>query len=158
MIYVTVGTMDFTFSRLTEALGRLPESIRKDMVAQVGVNELPAGVSGFRYCSRDEAERYIDQAELVITHGGSTLMEALLKGKKVVAVPRKADNQEAMNDHQLHLCNKLAEKGLVTTVLDMADLGKAIEVELGKDRPIISVGPLPGRFLQLLKDIEVELR
>ncbi|MCX6651390.1 MAG: hypothetical protein NT131_07030, partial [Methanomassiliicoccales archaeon] len=73
---------------------------------------------------------------------------------RVVAVPRTVKFGEALNDHQVHLCLKLAEKGLVTTVLNMSDLQKAIEQELNIDRPQVTVGPLPGQFLLLLQSIE----
>ena len=158
MIYVTVGTMNYTFTRLMEGLERLPNDLKKEIVAQIGVNDPPKEIKCFRYCPRSEAMRHIDEAELIITHGGSTLMEALLKGKRMVAVPRTVKYQEALNDHQVHLCQKLAEKDMITFVLDMADLQKAIERALGRDRTPAIGGPLPGRFLKLLKNIETEIK
>lgn len=158
MIYVTVGTMNFTFARLMEGLERLPDDLKKGIVAQIGVNDPPNGIECFGYCPRSEAMRYIMEADLIITHGGSTLMEALLKGKRIVAVPRMIQYQEALNDHQVHLCQKLAEEDLVTAVLDMTDLQRAIERELGRNRPPAVGGPLPGRFLELLKSIETGIK
>ncbi|MCX6650731.1 MAG: glycosyltransferase, partial [Methanomassiliicoccales archaeon] len=127
MIYVTVGTTDYNFKRLMDGLRSLSPDLKEKITAQVGINEPPDGIRAFGFCSRTEAQGHIQKADLVITHGGSTLMEALLEGKRVVAVPRTVKFGEALNDHQVHLCLKLAEKGLVTTVLNMSDLQKAIE-------------------------------
>jgi UDP-N-acetylglucosamine transferase subunit ALG13 len=154
MIYVTVGTTDYNFKRLMDGLRSLSPEIKEKIIAQVGINEHPDGIQSFDFCSRAEAQDHIRNADLVITHGGSTLMEALLEGKRVVAVPRALQYGEALNDHQVHLCKRLADKGLITTVLNMADIQKAIERELSIDRPLVTIGPLPEQFLKLLRSIE----
>ncbi len=126
MIYVTIGTLDYPFDRLMKGIDQLSGDLKSMILAQIGGNVPPGGVKTMPFCSRAESMAFIKDADLVLTHGGSTVMEALIEGKRIVAVPRRKRHGEALNDHQVDLCVKLSERGLLTTVLDMDELGRAI--------------------------------
>jgi UDP-N-acetylglucosamine transferase subunit ALG13 len=80
-------------------------------------------------------------------------MEALLEGKRIVAVPRMRKFEEALNDHQVDLCVKLSELGLITTVLDIEELERSIERALGSAPPKLAIGRLPSEILSILDGI-----
>ena len=153
MIYVTIGTLDYPFGRLMKGIDQLSGDLKSQMLAQIGGNTPPEGVRTIPFCSRTESMIYIKEAELVLTHGGSTVMEALIEGKRIVAVPRMKRHGEALNDHQVDLCVKLSERGLLTTVLDVDDLGRAIKQALGTSPPKLSPGRLPLEVTNILDDM-----
>ena len=65
---------------------------------------------------------------MLITHGGvGTILAAVNQGKKVIAVPRRAQYGENVDDHQLQLLEEFEEKNLVYTCLEVEDLPEAIE-------------------------------
>lgn len=52
----------------------------------------------------DEFSNEMEKANIVITHGGTgAIIGAVKKGKKVIAVPRRAKYGEHVDDHQLQL-------------------------------------------------------
>lgn len=156
MIYVTIGTTDFNFNRLMKALELLPDPIKAELIAQIGKNPKPNGIDCFDFCPRARAAQYLHDADILITHGGSTLMEGIIAGKRMVTVPRLKAYDEALNDHQLHLCEKLAQKGTVINVVDMKDLNAAIarartlEVKKGVK------GSLSSEVLKIIESMESE--
>lgn len=151
MIYVTMGTLDYNFDRLINALERLPDVQKSQILAQIGGNRSPMGVTSFKFCSRSESMIHISEAEVLITHGGSTLMEGLIAGKRIVAVPRLKKFGEALNDHQLDLCKKLGENGSIICVEDIdeleAGISKAMSMKVNKG----VTGPLPDELLNILR-------
>lgn len=153
MIYVTIGTLDYGFERLMKGLEQLPSDLRSQIVAQIGKNRSPQGVRTIPFCSRAESIDYIKEADLVITHGGSTVMEALIEGKRIVAVPRMKKHGEALNDHQVDLCVKLSERNLLFTVLDMTKLEYSIREALSSVPPKLESGRLPFEVSNILDEI-----
>lgn len=134
-----------------DGLERLPEDIKGRIVAQIGRNRAPKGISSFNFCSREESSRYIAQAEVLITHGGSTLMEGMMAGKRMVAVPRLKRYGEALNDHQLDLCEKLGQNGSLICVVDMNELEAGICKAFSLNPRKHGNGPLPDELLKLLQ-------
>lgn len=53
------------------------------------------------------------------------------KGKKVIAVPRRAKYGEHADDHQFQIVDFLYENGYVYKVVEMSELKKAIEEAMG---------------------------
>ena len=78
--------------------------------------------------SQDEFNRLIDQANLVITHGGvGSIISAITKGKKVIAVPRLKKYNEHVNDHQIEIIDSFNEKGFIIGIHSVEELGEALD-------------------------------
>jgi UDP-N-acetylglucosamine transferase subunit ALG13 len=80
----------------------------------------------------EEMDKYIEQADLVIAHGGvGTIFSAIKKGKKVIAVPRLEKYGEHINDHQIEICEELEKEGYILYYRDgetsLDDLVKQIK-------------------------------
>ena len=107
-IFITLGSQKFQFNRLLKAVDELLErgTIEADDVfAQIGYSDyLPKNFNYKKFLDRDEFNREMEKADIVITHGGTgAIIGAVKKGKKVIAVPRRAKYGEHVDDHQLQL-------------------------------------------------------
>ena len=72
-------------------------------------------------------DKYIDEADLVITHGGvGTIFSALKKNKKVIAIPRLEKYGEHINDHQIEICEELEKEGYILYYKDVSYCFKLI--------------------------------
>ena len=131
MIFVTLGSQKFPFNRLLEAVDRLWEEgrLREPVFAQTGCSDYqPKHYPYQPFLDRDAFSKKMDQADIVITHGGTgAIIGAVKKGKKVIAVPRLARYGEHVDDHQLQLIEQFRELNLICACLDTEDLGQAVE-------------------------------
>jgi UDP-N-acetylglucosamine transferase subunit ALG13 len=132
VIFVTVGNATQRFPRLLQAIDELSGSGFFDsqkVFVQTGHN---ADVR-LRHCEQqaflaiDEFERRMQNAEIIICHGGcGTLLYAARSGKTPVVMPRRKKYGEHVNDHQLQLVNELAAQGRVVPAYEPADLAAAV--------------------------------
>ena len=73
-------------------------------------------------------EKWICQADVVLTHGGGgTVFLALHHHKKVIIVPRRKKYKEHINDHQVEFSNYLKKKGYVLVVNTKEELEHALD-------------------------------
>ena len=105
MIFVTVGTHEQQFDRLVRCVDRLKAEgkITEEVMIQTGFSSYEPKVCKWsKLCSYQEMNEYMDQARIVITHGGpSSIMMALQRGKIPIVVPRQKRYEEHVNDHQV---------------------------------------------------------
>lgn len=131
MIFVCTGTQIFQMNRLLKELDRLVENggITEEVFAQTGHSDyVPKHYRHEAFLSPDDFQRYVDKADLVITHGGTgAIVKALKAGKQTIAVPRLYKYHEHENDHQLQIAGFFSEAGYLKEVLDMRELGPAIQ-------------------------------
>lgn len=105
MIFVTVGSRPYPFDRLLKKLDALYEEgiLTEKMFAQTGTSTYrPIHYEYKDYISQEEFLEKIKQADIVVSHGASgSIMKALNKEKKVIAVTRLQKYGEHINDHQI---------------------------------------------------------
>ena len=130
MIFVCLGSRKYGFNRLLVKLDELMAqgAIADEVFAQIGASTYhPVNYRTKRFISPEEFEAYQDQADLIITHGGTgAIIGALKKGKKVLVAPRLAKYGEHIDDHQTQVAEALEAEGFVRSVLEMDDLLEAI--------------------------------
>ncbi|MHB1314472.1 MAG: PssE/Cps14G family polysaccharide biosynthesis glycosyltransferase [Christensenellales bacterium] len=131
MIFVCVGSREYPFDRLLKKLDELVEqgAIRDTVFAQIGQsNYAPKYYACRRYIPAAEFNRYQQEADLIISHGGTgALISALKLGKQVIAIPRLAKYGEHMDDHQMQVCGMLAAEGYIRQILDIEELGAVLQ-------------------------------
>ncbi|MGV3004506.1 PssE/Cps14G family polysaccharide biosynthesis glycosyltransferase [Aerococcus urinaeequi] len=142
---MTVGSREYPFDRLLIELDKLVENniIRDPIFAQIGQsNYLPENFEYQRFLGHEEFKKYQNEAELIISHGGTGALIGALKAKKnVIAVPRLAKYKEHIDDHQLQVTSVLQEMGYLRSVTDITNLGSQYinsikePIEKGYDRP-----------------------
>jgi UDP-N-acetylglucosamine transferase subunit ALG13 len=130
LIFVAVGTQKFEFNRLIEKVDELVESgdIEEEVFAQIGVcSYRPKHYEYKTFMPKDIMMGWMEKADIVITHAGTgMIMEALDMGKKVIAVPRKAEYGEHVDDHQFEIVRALSSKNIIEPAYDTDELAEAI--------------------------------
>ncbi|NEG79201.1 glycosyltransferase [Bifidobacterium avesanii] len=105
MIFVTVGTHEQAFNRLIRAVDELKGNgiIQEPVIMQTGYCTYePKHCQWNKFLSYDEMKKNVDQARIVISHGGpSSFLMPLKEGKIPIVMPRKSEYNEHVNDHQV---------------------------------------------------------
>lgn len=116
MIFVTVGTNEAPFDRLVRAVERFPGG--EEIVVQHGSSSIrPANATCLDYVSFDVLVDHIRRARAVVTHAGiGSIILALANGTRPIVVARLERFGEAVDDHQVALAHRLAEKGAIQVV------------------------------------------
>lgn len=127
MIFVTVGTHEQPFNRLLEYIDKLKKNglITEDVIMQTGFSTYEP-----KYCQwqklfpYSEMVKMVDEARIVITHGGpSSFIMPLQVGKIPVVVPRKKEFGEHVNNHQVEFAKAVAERqGNILVIEDVNQL------------------------------------
>lgn len=130
-IFVSVGTHPQPFDRLLRQLDSITAENRAWKVfAQTGnSNYKPLRFPFKNFLDAKDYDDKMQWCDLVISHGGAgTIINALLKKKPLVIVPRMQRFNEHTNDHQVDLAMALDEKGKAICVKKIQNLGKAVEM------------------------------
>ena len=131
MILVVLGTQDKGFPRLLEAVDREIEkgNIKEEVVVQAGQTKYESkNMKIFDFVSAPEFEKLMNDADIVITHGGAgTILTAIKKGKKIIAAPRLAKYKEHHNDHQKQIIEEFAKMGYLLELRDFQKLGVMLD-------------------------------
>jgi beta-1,4-N-acetylglucosaminyltransferase len=104
LIFVTVGTTNF--DGLIRAVDRAKEEglLVGDVLCQIGSGSyIPRFCSYFRF--RPSIDDLLEQASLVITHGGTTVLSLLVARKPFIAVA----NTVLSDDHQTTYLNAISQ-------------------------------------------------
>lgn len=130
MIFITLGSQKFQFNRLLEAIDKLLKKgiIKEEVFAQIGYsNYKPKNYNYKNFLDREEFYKIMNEADIIITHGGTgAIISAVKKRKKVIAVPRLVKYGEHIDDHQLQLVGQFKNLDLICEVKDVNNLGEAI--------------------------------
>lgn len=117
MIFVTVGSTDF--DALIQTMDDLAPALDEPVVMQIGGgSHVPQHAAGHvRYAP--SLQPYIQQADLVVSHGGlGTVLEVLAAGKRLVAV----SNPDRYDSHQDDLLGEMEREGHLTWCRDLSHL------------------------------------
>ena len=154
MILVTLGTQNNSFHRLLEEVQKNIDNgnIKEEVIVQNGYTKFDSKqMKLIKEIPQDEFNKLIDQANLVITHGGvGSIITAITKGKKVIAIPRLKKYNEHVNDHQIEIIDAFNEKGYIIGIHSVEELGKALE-EAENFKPQKYVKNT-GKILKLVED------
>ena len=120
MIFVTVGTHEQSFTRLVEHMNGWAKNHKEKVIIQTGFTDYDANNCECRkFYEKDEIEKLMDDARIIITHGGpSSFIEALQKNKIPIVVPRRHELDEHVNNHQINFCNEFAKRYNNIIVID----------------------------------------
>ncbi|MBQ7434850.1 MAG: beta(1,3)galactosyltransferase EpsH [Oscillospiraceae bacterium] len=129
-IFITVGSQKFQFNRLLSAVDRLVSEgrITDEVFAQIGSGDyVPQHFPSRPFLDQDAFAARLDWADIVLTHGGTgVIINAVKRGKKVIAVPRLARYGEHVDDHQIELLRQFEELELICRWDDCGTLDEAV--------------------------------
>jgi len=130
-IFVTTGTYKLQFNRVLVELDRLKETgkLAQEVIAQTGQSTYqPRHYKTFDFAPQTKIHGLVESSDIIICHGGSgSIMDSLIQGKKVIAVPRLKIFGEFFDDHQLQIVRELEKIGVILAVYDIEDLESTIK-------------------------------
>lgn len=131
MILVLLGTQNNNFNRLLEEIERLidKKTITDEVIVQAGYTKYESNkMQIFDLIPREQLDKYQNDADIIITHGGvGSIVSSIEKGKKVIAVPRLHKYEEHVNDHQKEIVEMFNKKGYIIGLTDVSELEEAIK-------------------------------
>lgn len=131
MILVTLGTQDKEFSRILKEIDRLIEKkvINDSVIVQAGFTKYKSkNMEIFDYISNKELERFMKQADLLITHGGvGSITLGLKYKKKIIAIARRQELKEHTNNHQTQILNAFYNAGYILKLDSEKDLEDSLK-------------------------------
>ena len=139
MIFVTVGSRKYPFSRLFKKLDELYEKgeLTEPMFAQTGTSAYkPKHYEYKDFITQEEFLEKVKESDIVVSHGASgSIMKALNEGKKVIAVTRLEKYGEHINDHQIQNNEAFSSNNYVLMAdLELDDLGECFrKIYEGRD-------------------------
>lgn len=130
LLFATVGAT-LPFDRLVEMVAELKArgDIPERVLIQTGVGGLaPEGLEVFETLPFETIQATLDTADIVVCHGGTgSLITALRKGCRVVAVPRLFERGEHYDNHQAEITSAFAARGLIAIANSTDELVDALK-------------------------------
>ena len=152
MIIVLLGTQNNDFHRLLDEVEKNIQNgnITDEVIVQAGYTKYNSNnMKIFDMTSKENLERLVADADLVITHAGLGSIEmALKKNKKVIAIPRYKEFGEHVNNHQKDIEEEFNKRGMIIGIESVEKLGEAlnfskqfkpVNYELNNNIKIISI-------------------
>jgi UDP-N-acetylglucosamine transferase subunit ALG13 len=118
MIFVTVGTSSWDFTRLIKEMDRIAGMIDEEVIMQISdIKYEPKNAKYFRFVSNERIEELYEDARVVVSHAGvGCIISALKHNKPNIVVPRRKKYAEHFDDHQLEIAKELEKEGKVKVV------------------------------------------
>ena len=159
MILVLLGTQNNSFHRLLEEIEKNIENgnITEEVVVQAGYTKFEPStkkqqIKIFNTVPKDELEKLIENANIVISHGGvGSMITANQKGKKVIAVPRYKMYHEHVNDHQLKTIEIFGKRNYVLPTKNVQDLERALK-DVKDFVPVVYEKDERSKVIQIIED------
>lgn len=134
MIFVTVGTHEQQFNRLLEAVdeiissGAIPEDEKVIVQSGYCTYRMQHATEQHKFIPHDEMLSLIQQARIVITHGGpSSFLPVVQVGKIPIVMPRRSEFHEHVNDHQVDFTREIdARLRTILVTQNVSELENAI--------------------------------
>ena len=110
MILISVGASEYKFDRFLKIIDELCEEKvmnGDEIIAQKGNTDyITQNYKSFSLIGREEFQKYMEDADIIITHAGTGCVVPPLKlGKKIIIFPRLEEYREHLDNHQLELCD-----------------------------------------------------
>lgn len=131
MILVMLGTQDKPFNRLLEAIDKQIEkgNIKDKVIVQAGTTKYESkNMEIFDLLPIKKLNKLIDEADIIITHGGvGSILDSLKRNKIVIAAPRLKEYGEHVNNHQLEIIEEFSKLGYILPLKDFTKLDKILK-------------------------------
>ena len=155
LIVVLVGTNPYNFTRLVQFMDDYARVSGEEVFIQLGHTQYcPSFAVYERFLSKKELIEKVRQADLVIAQGGfGSIADCLIEGKKVIAVPRKPELNEAP-DRQEELVRELEKLDRIIGVYEIKDLTAAIKQARNRDFAEGNAHRIPSLVKEFIKNNE----
>ncbi|MGM9882453.1 MAG: PssE/Cps14G family polysaccharide biosynthesis glycosyltransferase [Bacilli bacterium] len=153
MILVTLGTQKEQFTRLLDYIEN--SNIDDEIIVQAGHTKYESKkMKIFDFIPYEEMNKYINKADIIITHAGTgSVLTPLKKNKKVIVCARLQKYGEHIDNHQQELVEVLKEEGYVLELDENNSLDDLI-VKIKKFKPKKYVSNTDNFIKKLQDDID----
>lgn len=116
MILVTLGTQKQSFDRLLNYIEEA--NINDKIIVQAGHTKFKSKkMEIFDFIDYEKMSQLIEEADIIITHGGTgSIVGPLKKGKIVIACARKNEYGEHVDNHQEQIVDVLSKEGYILSI------------------------------------------
>lgn len=113
--FVAVGNSKKSFRRLLDIVVQNISVLPQPVFVQNGYTEFShRGIRHSDFLSKSEFDRKVEDAKVVITHGGAgALITCLIAGKKPIVLPRMQEFDEHIDGHQCELVDILYKENRI---------------------------------------------
>lgn len=127
MIFVTLGTQKQQFTRILDYIEK--SNINDEIIVQNGNTKYESKKMKFvGFISYDKIKEYIKKADIVISHGGLSIIDAIKLNKKVICCPRNSKYKEHINNHQFEMNEFLKEKNYILMCSNYEEFDKCLKI------------------------------
>jgi UDP-N-acetylglucosamine transferase subunit ALG13 len=159
LVFVTVGTSASGFERLLKQLDLILQSNKFNykFFAQIGSSDyIPKNYQYVKWLNYNEMVNYLSKSEIVITHAGvGSIINALERKTKVIAVPRKKRYNEHIDNHQMELTHELEKQSIIFPVYSIKNLKSTLNQAIKANyRPIPFESHLKKEMKQFLGECQ----
>lgn len=117
MIFVTLGTQKQQFTRILDYIEK--SNLKDEIIVQNGNTKYKSKkMELIGFISYDEIKEYIKKADIIISHGGLSIIDAIKLNKKVICCPRDYKYKEHINNHQFEMNKFLKDKKCILMCTD----------------------------------------
>lgn len=156
MIFITVGTTNFPFQRLSNIIFSLAQNeLRTEpLIFQHGATKISwklPNVKFYRFLAYKTHTKFITKAKLIISHGGhATIYLALSLKKNVIVLPRQKNYGEHVNDHQVFFSEYLARQNLIKLLpqVKSIDTFRSKAANYTKQNRMVAINRLLDSYIQ----------
>lgn len=131
MIFVILGTQDKSFDRLLNAIDKQIDNgnIKEKVIVQAGSTVYKSkNMKIYDLLSIKKFNKYIEESDFIITHGGvGSILDGLKNNKKIIAIPRLSEYNEHENNHQEQIINEFVKQKYILTCSDLDKLDKTLK-------------------------------
>ena len=110
MIFVTVGA-SLPFDRLIEHIDKeIVPRLKENIIAQIheSARYIPQNIEYIKTVNKVTFDRYIKNADLIVTHAGmGVIIDCIKYHKKFILIPRDPKRGEHIDAHQYEICEYL---------------------------------------------------
>ncbi|RYD01250.1 hypothetical protein N752_30095 [Desulforamulus aquiferis] len=130
MIFITVGTHEQPFDRLIREVDKIIENgLDTEIFAQIGYSEyIPKRYKFKKFISFEEMKKFVEQADIIVTHGGpGSIFMPLYMRKVPIVVPRRKEFGEHIDNHQLYFAKSLNKQKKIIIIEDISNLSEVLQ-------------------------------
>lgn len=128
MIFVTLGTFEMSFKRLLNDIEKL--EIEDEIIIQSGYTEFKSNKHKvLKFLDKEEFNYYMDNADVIICHGGiGSILDALKRKKKVIAIPRLEKYNEHVDNHQIEIVDKFTKENYILGCMETNQIKSKLDI------------------------------
>jgi beta-1,4-N-acetylglucosaminyltransferase len=114
----------YPLDRLTEQLDKLGKNKKYEIFAQIGESSyVPKNIKWKKFLAYEEMQNKIGWTDIIVSHAGAgCIIDALIAKKRLLLFPRLKKFGEAVDDHQLEICEALNLEYKIPVILNNNDL------------------------------------